>query len=441
MTIINTVAGSSAKLAQKEVIPTSFPTVVEPPEGYDGLSKATVDAPVDLLPENIGTGKTIAGVAGGYTSPVAEFSFSVDARPDGWDISDYRPDFPEEVGWNKVKIQGINGLPTPFNGPLGATEVTVRQGTVIGSYEDWEANESYGWVNDYSDLVAIYGGEYSEWVQPVLTGDSMPELGTVRNPIYFTRTYGDIVQKTLSNDYTYDRTVYRTMPGDMRRDNQCIMRSVQGMRTPTGEKVATYLSIGAEPTALYVYSSTAPEIQSYTYNYPKNNVAYVPRNAPYQDQYTLCTSWSKALYQMLKPVGDKRYACGVKFYLQDFVTCPQLSSAFPMPQSDRSFVKYGYDNGTREWSYNNSDGKNVSLTVKNYGYETSMQYLFSGITNLNYYSATGEWKLALSMAAPSMDLNLLKVMYPPDGSIIPETGVTPTSVFRRLDVVGMSVIG
>lgn len=441
MTIINTVAGSSAKLAQKEVIPTSFPTVVEPPEGYDGLSKATVDAPADLLPENIGKGKTIAGVAGGYTSPVAELSFSVDARPDGWDISEYRGDFPDEVGWNKIRMNGINGLPLPFNGPLGATEVTVRQGTVIGNYEDRDTNESYGWVNGYSDLVAIYGGDYSEWVQPVLTGETMPELGTVRNPIFFTRTYGDIVQKTGTNEYTYNSTVYRTMPGDMRRDNQCIMSSVRGMRTPTGSKQATYLSIGSEPTAGYVYTSAAPEVQSYTYNFPKNNVAYKPRNAPYPDQYTLCSFWSKALCQMLNPVGDKRYTCGVKFYLQDFVTCPQLSSAFPMPQSDQSFVKYGYDNGTREWEYLNSDNKLVTLTVKNYSFDTQEGQLFSGVTNLDYYSATGEWKLTLYLDAPSMDLNLLKVMYPPDGGMIPETGVTPTSVFRRLDVIGMSVIG
>lgn len=66
MTIINTVAGSSAKLAQKEVVPTSFPTVVEPPEGYDGLSKATVNAPENLSAENIKAGVDIAGVVGGY---------------------------------------------------------------------------------------------------------------------------------------------------------------------------------------------------------------------------------------------------------------------------------------------------------------------------------------------------------------------------------------
>ena len=65
MTIINTVTTApDIKMGAREVKPTSFPTEVLPPEGYNALSKATIVAPDNLEPENIKKGVDIAGVVG-----------------------------------------------------------------------------------------------------------------------------------------------------------------------------------------------------------------------------------------------------------------------------------------------------------------------------------------------------------------------------------------
>ena len=47
--------------------PTSFPTVVTPSVGYDGLSRVTVHSPDNLTAENIKAGVSIAGVTGIYS--------------------------------------------------------------------------------------------------------------------------------------------------------------------------------------------------------------------------------------------------------------------------------------------------------------------------------------------------------------------------------------
>lgn len=125
MTIINTVAGSSAKLAQKEVVPTSFLTVVEPPEGYDGLSKATVDAPENLAPENIKAGVSIAGVVGGYDNRLPEqektvkaVAFPTDVVPDdGKTLSKATVTTPDNLAAENIKkdveIAGVTGTYDP----------------------------------------------------------------------------------------------------------------------------------------------------------------------------------------------------------------------------------------------------------------------------------------------------------------------------------------
>lgn len=115
MTIINTVAGSSAKLAQKEVAPTSFPTVVEPPEGYDGLSKATVNAPENLSAENIKAGVDIAGVVGGYAPKLQSVTWVPTSFP--WTVtagSDY---------------DGLSGV--TIEKPVGLEKENIKDGVTI----------------------------------------------------------------------------------------------------------------------------------------------------------------------------------------------------------------------------------------------------------------------------------------------------------------------
>lgn len=85
------VTGSYAPTTQTKVTtPTSFPTVVNVDNGYDGMTKVTVNAPSNLSSGNIRSGVSIAGVTGSYTgeSPSAQAktytpsSFPVTVRPD-----------------------------------------------------------------------------------------------------------------------------------------------------------------------------------------------------------------------------------------------------------------------------------------------------------------------------------------------------------------------
>lgn len=135
MTIINTVAGSSAKLAQKEVVPTSFPTVVEPPEGYDGLSKATVDAPDNLSAENIKKGVDIAGVVGGYAPKlnpliVTPVIFPAVVEPlEGWDgLSEVTVLTPDNLYPMNIK-RGVDiaGTVGEYKGTLQLKQCTPTQ--------------------------------------------------------------------------------------------------------------------------------------------------------------------------------------------------------------------------------------------------------------------------------------------------------------------------
>lgn len=85
------VTGSYAPTTQTKVTtPTAFPTVVNVDNGYDGMTKVTVNAPSNLSSGNIKSGVSIAGVTGTYTgeSPssqsksVTPSSFPMTVRPD-----------------------------------------------------------------------------------------------------------------------------------------------------------------------------------------------------------------------------------------------------------------------------------------------------------------------------------------------------------------------
>lgn len=69
MTIINMSGGRAGRTPvyqARTVTPTAFPTNVQPQEGYDALSQVTVNAPANLLAQNIRKGVNIAGVLGTY---------------------------------------------------------------------------------------------------------------------------------------------------------------------------------------------------------------------------------------------------------------------------------------------------------------------------------------------------------------------------------------
>ena len=75
MTIINMSGGRAGKppvYQARTVQPTQFPMTVQPQEGYDALSSVQVNAPANLLAQNIRKDVNIAGVVGTYEATAPE---------------------------------------------------------------------------------------------------------------------------------------------------------------------------------------------------------------------------------------------------------------------------------------------------------------------------------------------------------------------------------
>lgn len=123
------VTGSYAPALQTKVTtPTAFPTVVNVDNGYDGMTKVTVNAPSNLTAGNIKNGVSIAGVTGSYTgdSPSAQ-------------AKTYTPStFPETVrpdsGYNFLSQVTINK-------PTSLVAESIAPGkTICGIDGTWEPN-------------------------------------------------------------------------------------------------------------------------------------------------------------------------------------------------------------------------------------------------------------------------------------------------------------
>lgn len=124
MPIMNTVCGSAQsapKLIGRRETPSSFPLVIEPPEGYDGLSSATVDAPLNLESGNIRKGVEIAGVVGTFENVIQGQEKTVKAES-----------FPVEL----VPDRGFQGLTkATVTAPDNLAGENIREGVTIAGVE------------------------------------------------------------------------------------------------------------------------------------------------------------------------------------------------------------------------------------------------------------------------------------------------------------------
>lgn len=124
MPIMNTVCGSAQsapKLIGRRETPSSFPLVIEPPEGYDGLSSATVDAPLNLESGNIRKGVEIAGVVGSFENVIQGQEKTVKAES-----------FPVEL----VPDRGFQGLTkATVTAPDNLAGENIREGVTIAGVE------------------------------------------------------------------------------------------------------------------------------------------------------------------------------------------------------------------------------------------------------------------------------------------------------------------
>lgn len=142
MTIINMSGGKAGKppvYQARTVQPTQFPTTVEPQQGYDALSSVQVNAPANLLAQNIRKDVNIAGVVGTYEAVAPTIKLQQKTVTPSASAQAITPDSGYD-GLSSVTVSGSVKL-IPSNIKEGVTIFNVQ-----GSYRGVEPSAStYDW--------------------------------------------------------------------------------------------------------------------------------------------------------------------------------------------------------------------------------------------------------------------------------------------------------
>ena len=112
MTIINMSGGRAGKTPvyqARTVQPTTFPTTVQPQTGYDALSQVTVNAPANLLAQNIRKDVNIAGVIGTYEATAPTMRLQQKTATPGTSSQTVTPDAGYD-GLSQVTVSGDTNL-------------------------------------------------------------------------------------------------------------------------------------------------------------------------------------------------------------------------------------------------------------------------------------------------------------------------------------------
>lgn len=421
-------------LQMKGTKATSFPVVVEPDSDYYGLEQATVTAPDDLVPENIGTGKTIAGVEGTYTSPVTEFSFYVDARPNGWNIADYT-EYKDYAGWNTIKVEGIQGLRDVSVTTVSDTSVKVYPGTTIGQYENWQTMESYGWVNVYDSYTDMSSG-YTDFSVPLAdpTESDEPVPGTIRNRLWAYANL-DVTTGTIDKYNTGSYTMYLCSPGDNRKDNHVMCTRVRG-----GRNVMAYVNIGPGPWYdSYVYEGDAPNVVTYTFTQVKGETFYKP-DLSGDVECEFNQYWGAYLKGLFSFSGDIELDCAIRYVPQLYASISGVSpDPVPMPQVSylAGATGRGYDGVVSSDSLLFDD---VEVSKKSLvGGKYNGTVFGDSVCKLRYYDATNKWTLVCpaNILIPDSEQFTTSLL----NAMVPSATTTPTiTKFKaHIDIVSLSV--
>lgn len=131
MTIINMSGGKAGKppvYQARAVTPGNFPLTVQPQEGYDALSQVTVNAPANLLAQNIRKDVNIAGVLGTYEATAPTMRLQQKSVTPGRSTQLVTPDDGYD-GLSQVTVSGDTNL----------TASNIKQGVSIfgvsGTYD------------------------------------------------------------------------------------------------------------------------------------------------------------------------------------------------------------------------------------------------------------------------------------------------------------------
>lgn len=198
MTIINMSGGKAGKppvYQARTVQPTQFPTTVQPQEGYDALSQVTVNAPANLLAQNIRKDVSIAGVVGTYeaTAPTIKLQ--------------QKMFMPDSTGKVITPDEGYDGLSQVMvHGDPALKPENIRKGEnifgVAGTYEGVAPSAStYDWFPTNS--IGSFG-------YPILFAGS--DISIPSSPDSYGEGQGFLATGTMIR-YTYQRGYWASASG------------------------------------------------------------------------------------------------------------------------------------------------------------------------------------------------------------------------------------
>ena len=144
MTIINMSGGKAGKpptYQARTVTPQAFPLSVQPQEGYDALSSVQVNAPANLLAQNIRKDVNIAGVVGTYEATAPTMRLQQKSVTPGKSSQTVTPDAGYD-GLSQVTVNGDSDL-TPGNIKSGVNIFGV-EGTYSGASPITSSRISFG---------------------------------------------------------------------------------------------------------------------------------------------------------------------------------------------------------------------------------------------------------------------------------------------------------
>lgn len=179
MTIINMSGGKAGKppvYQARAVTPGNFPLTVQPQEGYDALSQVTVNAPANLLAQNIRKDVNIAGVLGTYEATAPTMRLQQKSVTPGKASQTVTPD------------QGYDGLSqVTVSGDTNLTASNIKQGVSIfgvsGTYDPQPSAQSRTVAPTYFPYTVEPQSGYDYLTSAVINAPANLTAGNIRKGV------------------------------------------------------------------------------------------------------------------------------------------------------------------------------------------------------------------------------------------------------------------
>lgn len=323
MTIINMSGGRAGKTPvyqARTVTPAQFPQTVQPQTGYDALSQVTVNAPANLLAQNIRKDVNIAGVTGTYEAIAPTISLQQKTVTPSATQQTVTPD-PDYNGLSQVTVDGDSNLKASniksgvsIFGVTGTYEGNpLFSGTGVYEAEYADSGPSYPMIRVGRPITSFPRtglGSFSSFVQTVGNSIGM----TYKEHVYFSangaqKFHSRLVEQLMVQAVGYSQNTFSRLDmsdyswTNTNRDSSTMDGFLQDVSTWVKEDYfsgtlvcfpcwVVYLSSGWY-TAVELYS--APSSQGGTVNVPftysNGNVTYTLGSAQLDKLYDGVVSW------------------------------------------------------------------------------------------------------------------------------------------------------